>query len=374
MKYLLKVSILVVLSISQATLLVSCGLSKSSDSSFHEVSSEQVAAIGCNVYSFPKSTIEKIDQNPLSQRLYQSFQSQLETLKKENSPFGEKFTEYSPDLTAGYTEGYFSIYEKAYMDGINRKLIRYDQYDQNYKNYFQDLYSSNSDWNPNLIKRTSGVVFGGYKMSPTTLKENCGIWSNLLKPNSDNPKKREFQTLLENNKGLSQSSFNLSDFLIYTSEGIFVSTTRSIHVARKFALNTGSLGNQASEGYVYVILAHQGIDTFDSQNLNNNINYREQEISLTGVIAWSDIIGYRKILRSPSPGAPPEFTGPVFLRENLEQKEPAITREILRQLSVKSKFTEAFENHKDWQEIHNELSDHWKAFRVKYKWNWDAGT
>lgn len=343
-------------------------------------SSQGLAPDRCNVYPFPEATVQKINSNPRYSEIDHAFKNQLKLALEYRSPYGEKFIEVLPDRAAGYAEGYFDLDNGPNLDGINRKFIHLKGYDHNFVDYFQPLYAlgaSFGGWNPNRIQRASGVVFGGYKISPEILIKNCGIWSNLFKSSPNNEKKRRFQEMIERDEKIPDYIFNLSAHLSATTDSIFLSTTRSVHVARNFALHVGHQGVKTSAGYVYVFLVHQGFDTYDQANQEVQRFYREQEITVSGSIPWGNVIGYRKILMTPNKGsnAPPELVGPIYLREDFEKMEPEIAKQVITQLSIKSRFTRAHVKGKAWKLKGDALDrDYWVKFFEKYPWDNDSGT
>jgi hypothetical protein len=342
---------------------------------------ELLLAGPCRVYPIPAETRQRARANSSFAQLFQIFDHQLQSLIHQQSPFGARFVERSPESVASYDEAYQNWSGNG--DLINRRFIPLNTYNQsNLSDLFQPLYTG--QWNATTIRRASGIVFGGYKITPFISEQNCGIWSNLMGPYSHNLQKRNFQHMLENNQPFPARSFDLNHHFDWTSDSIFISTTRSVQVARHFAVHPGSaMMNEAyrdpSEqdtfiqvGYVYAILVHNGLDTFDrAAQVDPDSHLYEQEITVSGMIPWADVVGYRKMSIQPAPDAPPALIGPIFLRERLDTLEPAIANQIVSQLSRKSRETQDFEEGRDWRAASHSARLEYDIFCAQHPWQRD---
>ena len=327
-------------------------------------------------FPMPQATIKKLKQNPLHQNVYSAFKQQLDLIKDLGMPFGDKFVAHDP-VEAGYSEGYFS--NQTFLDPIARPLIPSNFSSTCSEDIYDSLYSSRNNgeslsWDPKNIERVSGYTFGGFKMPPAVLEQNHGLWSNLFSSSQKSNDKRRFQEAIEKDEEISLLSFDLSSHLYFTRLSLFVSTSRSIHAARHFALSTGSEGNSVEEGYVYAFYVENGFDTFDCNFISTKTGTSgEQEISVSGVIPWAHIVGYRKIKRNPHGDgtSPAEFVGSVYLREGLKEKDPQAFQKILHEFSIKSKLTEDFEKGIPWnRDIFDSRvfgKDYVREFREQYK-------
>ena len=129
------------------------------------------------------------------------------------------------------------------------------------------------------IPRVNEFVYRGMKRSPELIKEAGGIWSRLTDPHFPDKKKKygvSFQDLERH---------------VEDSDGAFISTTRSIAIAKHFAMKEAKKTDQAY-GYVYCLRANAAIDT---SKIVLSRYEDEQEISIPGGVDYENIIAYRKV-------------------------------------------------------------------------------
>ncbi|MBI2711449.1 MAG: hypothetical protein HYX41_01110 [Bdellovibrio sp.] len=283
---------------------------------------------------------------------------QIKKLEKDRSVFGQ-FKEYQP-INVGYAKEY-GVMENSRKglakglidDATFREFIEFKNSSEPVENLFAKLFDHSSDrnkWNPEKAKPHYGLGFAGYKISPKYIQQHCGLWADIFLKDKKQNKKRNFETLFDGTNEFDGFDFifDLPTYKHRTTNSIFLSTTRSIHVARRFAIGSGARRDAVKEAWVYVIHVENGFDSNDPHSGDPGFFEGEQEVTVTGMIPWSRIIGYRKIVAEPSPGAPAEFVGPIHLREGLETQEPEAFKSAVHQLSMKSKFSQEFEGGLDW--------------------------
>jgi hypothetical protein len=98
-----------------------------------------------------------------------------------------------------------------------------------------------------------------------------------------------------------------------------------------------------------VAYVRDGLDAADQTVLATHFSH-EQEVTVPGAVPFTWVVAYRKFERRPSLGAPPEFTGPIMVRDHLAALEPAAYQKIVQALSIRSKYTQAFEAGQPWRD------------------------
>jgi len=276
------------------------------------------------------------------------------------APFGQAFREVPADASAGYAEGFFTAAPQRFssMDMLPRPLIRAAaphgaSLDDGYRGlYDASIGPDTKAWNPSAIRRAHGFVFTGLGSAPATLLAGRGILSSIFRPVGQGGQ-RAFQQ--PDHASHLQRSFNLKSYLFNSMYGGFVSCTRSVHVARHFALQPGVHGARREEGYVYVAYVNGGLDGSD-RSLASMHAY-EQEVAVPGMVPAGHIVAYRRMVKSPGGNYPPEFTGPIHVRERLQDLEPAAYQAIIQALSLKSAFTRLAEQDVDWQRYQEKVNE-----------------
>lgn len=290
--------------------------------------------------------------------------------KDEPQHFGKNFIEVQPPASTGYAEGYFWMerFEGESMELIQRPLIRASAvHGTPLGNLYESLYCSAATgkgkaWDLAGLRRVTGFVFAGYAATPEAVMQRQGVYCNLFLPAKNDPGKRRFQVL--DNPEFLWLGFNLRDYLFSGIEGGFVSFTRSVNVVRHFALNPGQYGKPAETGYVYVAYVSGALDGSDP-GLHSMHAY-EQEVAAPGLVPASHIVAWRKILKNPGSHdhpAPPEFVGPIHVRERLQALEPEACGRIMQALTTKSLFTKRHEEGVAWRHFLNKTKD--PAYRAQ---------
>jgi hypothetical protein len=106
----------------------------------------------------------------------------------------------------------------------------------------------------------------------------------------------------------------------------YVSTTRHIRVAERFA-TTDMSKDQSTDGWVYVTHVRGG---FNIPPQTQWVKIDEQEIAYCGSIAWDDVVAFRECV-----AAPVGLTGPIYLRQSFQSRNPSACREVFEVLSGK---------------------------------------
>jgi hypothetical protein len=114
---------------------------------------------------------------------------------------------------------------------------------------------------------------------------------------------------------------NLQRFLRDQHHGEFISTSKSVAIARFFAtltwVGTGMKLN-STDGWVYACFAEGAIEipkpgVYQDQNGDDfSVPFDEQELSMPGMLDWRDVMACRKVKQDG------RFTGPVYVRPRLE--------------------------------------------------------
>lgn len=311
----------------------------------------------------PDADLEAHGSAPLNRKLMETFNHQVEALKADTWPFGEAFLEVDPDLHAGYAEGYFTLdpvhQPIRFMDGIQRPLIRAAAGPDNpmrarYEGLFEP---GDRPWDPAAVRRVAGFLFTGSKAAPDRLARTGGLWCGAFGPDPQDPDRPALLGLLAAHKDL-RLTFNLRSHLFYSESSGFVSLTRSVWVARHFAINTGTVGRRADAGYVYVVKADAGLDA-GHPSLHAHFPW-EQEVSVPGMVPWSRVVAWRRLERhpgGPGHGAPPEFTGPIHVRPGLRAQDAAAYARVVAALSLKSLYTKAHQEGADWRPLRAKADD-----------------
>ena len=307
----------------------------------------------------PPAIMAQHDHDPFNRSILEAYNRQVAALEAEGQPYGADFQEVPAVDPPGYLEDYFthdSTYgNPSFMDGIQRPLIHCAQDPGNVMTkVYEGLYRADSGpgrgWDIPAVRRVTGFLFTGSKLPPATIASNGGLWCNIFSRGPEAAPLPHCVELMDQKTPL-HDAFNLARYLFVTDAGGFVSLTRSVSVARYFALNIGYKGKAAGEGYVYVVQASGGLDA-THPSLKKPWVLHEQEVAVPGVVPWSRVVAYRRIVRNPGTQAhpaPPEFTGPIHVRAGLEAVDPGARTRILQDLSRKSLFTRDQEQGQEWR-------------------------
>lgn len=323
----------------------------------------------------PPDLLARYGHVPLNQQVMAAYNQHLQALA-EASRYGPAFLEVPAEQPPPYAEGYFTFQGRdqsiRFKDGIQRPLIRTAHDPGNgmtptYEHLFQ-LCHAEPAWDPGAPRRASGFLFTGSKLGPARLAESGAICSSLFAPTPEHPIQPKLLDRLKGGHSLG-TSFNLRRHLFYSEHTGFVSLTRSVHVARYFAVNVGTVGQGADDGYVYVVQASAGLDGGGALS-----HFRwEQEVAVPGLVPWGRVVAYRRLVRNPGTAAapePPEFVGPIHVREQLQALEPQAYARIVHDLSVNSLFTKAFREGADWRPLipRNQDEAYLDDFKSRHPW------
>jgi hypothetical protein len=101
----------------------------------------------------------------------------------------------------------------------------------------------------------------------------------------------------------------------------YISTTRSVKVAKSFA---------KKNGWVYVLLVKGGFVIPDKGSHYWTEEFGEQEIAFPGAVPWEGVFGFRHLEQNSS-----KFTGPVYLRKGFKFRNPKAFTQVFELLSGK---------------------------------------
>jgi hypothetical protein len=126
------------------------------------------------------------------------------------------------------------------------------------------------------------------------------------------------------------ATFNLGVYTTFQTFKGFISTTKSIPIAKSFANLYKGPDEAICQTWCYTVRCHGGyelpsysagvldavgnlkIDKEDLRKIHTFAAYFEQEISIAGALWWDQIVGFR-LLDCTADG--PLFAGPIYLRE-----------------------------------------------------------
>jgi hypothetical protein len=140
---------------------------------------------------------------------------------------------------------------------------------------------------------------------------------------------------------------NLERFLADQHHGEFISTSKSVAIARFFATSTWTPGGaqvpRSTDGWIYACFVEGAIEiptakTYKDQNGDDfTVLFNEQELAMPGMLDWDDVMACRKVQKDG------KFTGPVYVRPHLEDGVHHSAAPIIYDLlSGKSQGKEAF--------------------------------
>ena len=114
---------------------------------------------------------------------------------------------------------------------------------------------------------------------------------------------------------------NLERFLQDQHHGEFISTSKSVAIARFFATSTWPGGNmkpRSTDGWVYACFVEGAIEIPPAKEYKDqngaafSVPFNEQELTMPGMLDWDDVMACRKVRQDG------KFTGPVYVRPRLE--------------------------------------------------------
>jgi len=171
--------------------------------------------------------------------------------------------------------------------------------------------------------QTSGVPFQkviaygfrGDSRPPSGIKNAGGFLPNYTRP-----------AHIEKHKGLAQDqALNLQSFIANQEYGGYLSVTKSVAVAKAFATGLGGTTGRGA-GWVYACFAEGGFH-LPAQGAHPWVKFNEQEISMPGILDWSDVVGCRHVQQDGN------FDGNVYLKRTLFHEDPKAAVEIWELLS-----------------------------------------
>jgi hypothetical protein len=129
-------------------------------------------------------------------------------------------------------------------------------------------------------------------------------------------------------------AMDLSRFLGDQTLGEFISASRSVAIARYFGTSTwngAQMIPQSTDGWVYACYVEGGIVVPPQGNHGGVwVPFNEQELTMPGQFDWADVVACRRVLQTG------RFTGPVYVKPELENMDHAAAIEIYDLLSGKS--------------------------------------
>src|SRR5262249_29209964 len=122
-------------------------------------------------------------------------------------------------------------------------------------------------------------------------------------------------------------ALNLKEFIQDQEFRGFISTTKSVAVAKNFA--TGFTDPPAKDGWVYASYVEGGFE-LPPAGTHAWVHLAEQEISMPGILDWDDIVACRRVKKDGT------FDGPIYLKTDMEATDDLAARQIRDLLSGKS--------------------------------------
>ena len=170
---------------------------------------------------------------------------------------------------------------------------------------------------------TSGVPFEhviaygfrGDSRPPSGIKNAGGFLLNYTRP-----------AHIERNVAQAQDqALNLQRFIANQEYGGYLSVTKSIAVAKGFAIGLAGT-TPPGPGWVYVCFAEGGYH-LPAHGAHAWVKFNEQEISMPGILDWADVVGCRHVRSDGS------FDGNVHLKRTLWYEDPTAAVKIWELLS-----------------------------------------
>jgi Scabin-like len=120
-------------------------------------------------------------------------------------------------------------------------------------------------------------------------------------------------------------ALNLQTFIANQEYGGYLSVTKSVAVAKGFAIGMGGTAPPGA-GWVYACFVEGGFH-LPAKGAHAWVKYNEQEISMPGILDWDDIVGCRSVQ------ADGNFLGNVYLKSALAHQDPKAAVKIWELLS-----------------------------------------
>ena len=122
-----------------------------------------------------------------------------------------------------------------------------------------------------------------------------------------------------------QEKFHPGRMVAYEALKGYISTSRAVSVAKKFALG-------GDVGWVYMVLVEGGI-VIPEQGAHVWAKFDEQEIAYPGSLPWAKIYGFRQVSKLADSKFVPNQ--PLLLRKGFQEKDPKAFKECYAVLSGK---------------------------------------
>lgn len=168
------------------------------------------------------------------------------------------------------------------------------------------------------FERVVGYGFRGDSRPPSAIKNAGGFLPNYTRP-----------AHIDKHKGKAQDqALNLESFIGNQEYGGYISVTKSVAVAKAFATGLGGTTDR-NAGWVYACFVEGGFH-LPKPGDHAWVIYGEQEISMPGVLDWSDIVGCRHVRQDGG------FEGNVYLKHSLAHHDPQAAVTIWELLSGRS--------------------------------------
>jgi len=175
---------------------------------------------------------------------------------------------------------------------------------------------------PMEFERCTTYGFRGDTRGPAEVQEESnGFFANWTRP-SHIAQAVQQQQVAGPQEVQVNDPMNLPRFLANPQLGEFVSTCKSVAMARYFATSTwtpqGGMVPGSTDGWVYACFVEAGIHIppaggqyFGQQGGLYQVPYNEQEVAMPGGLGWKDVIAARRVLVSG------HFTGPIYVHPQL---------------------------------------------------------
>jgi len=180
---------------------------------------------------------------------------------------------------------------------------------------------------PCAIERAGGFL-PNYTRPDHIAKHKANLRTGGLSTSAGGPRKREAWDEAET------GALNLKAFLQNQTFRGFISTTKSIKVAKHFATSTWNASAVPTDGqvdgWIYACHVIGAFDLPSPGDSNGLVACAEQEMTVPGMIDWDNVVACRQVKKTG------EFHGPVYMRRSLSRTDRAAAKEIWQLLSGKS--------------------------------------
>jgi hypothetical protein len=218
--------------------------------------------------------------------------------------------------------------DPASVSGQDHRHLKYIHSARTFGHSGRFAYADDLKNLPKGFERVITYGFRGETRPPVKIKDAGGFLPNYTR--QDHIDKHE------NSSGLNWAvdefaALNLQKFIDKQFLGGFISTTKSIAVAKGFALGLTTDHPQTMDGWVYACFVEGGIH-LPPLGGHQWVKYAEQEISMPGNLDWEDVVACRRV----SKVEPHPFVGPLYIKTTFPDQDRNAYREIYDLLSGKS--------------------------------------